>query len=45
MRGDSLKTFLGLDEILGVFKDDFIEWSSAQYPRNGIILPKKNKII
>ncbi len=43
MSSDELKTFLGLDKLLDVFNDQFELWSAREYPKFGLIIPKKNK--
>lgn len=45
MNERELKAFLGLDKLLKVFSDDFGQWSDGEYPRHGLIIPKRNKTV
>ncbi len=45
MNSQELKKFLGLDAVLGVFEQDFVEWGQQQMPKHGLIIPKRNKLV
>ncbi len=46
MTSKELKTFLKLDTSLNIFSDKFEQWNDGEeYPKNGLIIPKRNKTI